>query len=190
MTFTTRTIVAAAALAISCFVIANTMIRSQPISILIENGTPITVHTPVVYQQKEVLTVAISCFVAGISALYLYLETTKKPLSVPHSRVITGKQLVEPSPRLQNLETVRTALKALGGPRRKLFEILINKKGEMLQKDLPLETGFSKAKISRTLKQLEVKDIIHRKQYGNTKKITLSEWMKKGTPISGEKSEK
>ena len=58
----------------------------------------------------------------------------------------------------------------------------------MLQKDLYLETGFSKAKISRTLKELELRDIIQRKGYGSTKKIILSDWMKKGIAAGREKS--
>lgn len=76
------------------------------------------------------------------------------------------------------------------GPRRRVLEIIVNKKGEILQKDLYLETNFSKAKISRTLKELELRNIIQRKQYGSTKKIILSDWMKKDMTVSRVKSEK
>lgn len=190
MPFTSRTIIAAVALAISCFIIANTVTRSQPISIIIEDQTSITVRTPAVYQEREVLAVVISSFVAGISAIYLYLEASKKPLMGPERKVPTRKHLVGPSPRLEESETVTTALKILRGPRRKILEIIVNNKGETLQKDLYLETGFSKAKISRTLKELELRNIIQRKQYGSTKKIILSDWMKKGVVSSREKSEK
>jgi len=190
MLFTGRTIVAAVALAISCFIIANVMTRSQPISIIIENQTSITVPTPTVYQEKEVLAVVISAFVAGVSAICLYFEASKKPLMGPERKVPTMKRRVEPSPRLEELETVTAALKILRGPTRKILEIVVNNKGETLQKDLYLETGFSKAKISRTLKELEVRNIIQRKQYGSTKKIILSDWIKKGMVSTREKSEK
>lgn len=190
MPLTSRTIAAAVALAISCFTIANTVIRSQPISIVIEDETPITVYTPVVYQEREVLLLVISSWIAGISMIYLYFEASKKPLIEAERRVATEKHLVGPSPRLEELKTVSTTLKVLRGPRRRVLEIIVNKKGEMLQKDLYLETGFSKAKISRTLKELELRNIIQRKQYGSTKKIILSDWMNKGMTVSREKSEK
>lgn len=180
MPSTSRTVAAAVALAISCFIIANTLTRSQPISIIIENQTSVTVHTPAVYQEREVLAMVISSFVAGISAIYLYFEASKKPLMGPERKAPTVKHPVGPSLRLEESEAVATALKVLRGPRRKILEIIVNNKGETLQKDLYLETGFSKAKVSRTLKELELRNIIQSKQYGSTKKITLTDWMKKG----------
>lgn len=189
MPFTNRTVAAAVALAISCFIIANTLTRSHPISIVIKDETPITVHTPVVYQEREVLTMAISSFVAGISAIYLYFEASKKTLRGLKRQVPTGKHVVELSPKLEDLERVSTALKILRGPTKKVLEIIVNNKGEVLQKDLYFETGFSKAKISRTLEKLELRNIIQRKQYGSTKKITLSDWMKKDMTVNREKSE-
>lgn len=114
--------------------------------------------------------------------IYLYFEASKKPLIENERRVATGKHVVGPSPRLEELETVNIALKVLRGPERRVLEIIVNKGGETLQKDLYLETGFSKAKISRTLKKLEFRNIIQRKRYGSTKKIVLSDWMKKGMP--------
>ena len=180
MPSTSRTVAAAVALAISCFIIANTLTRSQPISIIIENQTSVTVHTPAVYQEREVLAMVISSFVAGISAIYLYFEASKTPLMRSERKAPTVKHPVGPSLRLEESEAVATALKVLRGPRRKILEIIVNNKGETLQKDLYLETGFSKAKVSRTLKELELRNIIQSKQYGSTKKITLTDWMKKG----------
>ena len=180
---------AAVILAISCFIIANTMTRSQPVSIVIEDETAVTVHTPVVYQEREVLTVMISSFAAGISAVYIYFEASKKPLMEPEREVPTGKPIAGQSPRLEELDAVSTVLRVLQGRRRRVLEVVVDRGGEMLQKDLYLETGFSKAKISRTLKELELRNIIQRKGYGSTKKIILSDWMKKGIPASREKSE-
>jgi uncharacterized membrane protein len=65
-----------------------------------------------------------------------------------------------------------------------ILEVIVNNGGEMLQKDLYLETKFSKAKISRTLRELELRNIIQRKQYGSTKKIMLSDWMKEGATFN------
>lgn len=189
MTVARKTIAVAVALAISCFIIANILVESQPISIVIEDETPTVIYTPVVYGEREVLTLVIASCIAGISAMYLYFETSKKPL-VELGRQMTTRKHTGLSQKLEELETVNTALRVLRGPRRRILEIVVNKGGEMLQKDLYLETNFSKAKISRTLRELEQRNIIQRKQYGSTKKIILSDWMKKGIASSREKSEK
>jgi uncharacterized membrane protein len=89
--------------------------------------------------------------------------------------------LSEPNRELRSLATVGTALKVLSGPRRKVFEVIVEKGGEIMQKDLYLETGYSKAKVSRTVQELEVRNVIERRQYGNTKKIVLAEWIRKET---------
>ncbi|NPE30833.1 hypothetical protein HNV12_23340 [Methanococcoides sp. SA1] len=65
------------------------------------------------------------------------------------------------------------ATKILEGDARELYKI-IAEKGEILQSDLVLESGFSKVKVSRTLKKLQDKYLIERKPYGNTNMITLS----------------
>jgi uncharacterized membrane protein len=65
------------------------------------------------------------------------------------------------------------ATNILEGDARELYKI-IAEKGEILQSDLVLESGFSKVKVSRTLKKLEDKSLIERKPYGNTNMITLS----------------
>lgn len=189
MPFTNRTIAAAATLALSCFVIANTVTRSQPISIVIEGETVLAVHTPVVYQQTEVIAIMISSFTAGVSAIHLYLEASKKPLAEPARQALAEEHRVEPPQKLKDLNTVTTALRVLRGPRRKILKIIVDKEGEALQKDLYLETGFSKAKISRTLDELEARNLIQRKRYGNTKKIVLSDWMREGTASNREKHE-
>jgi len=65
MVITGKTIVAVVFLAISCFIIANILIESHPISIVIEDESPIVIHTPVLYGEKEVLTLVIASWIAG-----------------------------------------------------------------------------------------------------------------------------
>jgi hypothetical protein len=107
-----KTIVAAVALAISCFIIANTLIRPQPISIVIEDETSTVIRTPVVYGEREVSTLVTASCIAGISAMYLYFETSKKPL-VELERQMTTRKRIGSSPKLEELETVNTALRVL-----------------------------------------------------------------------------
>jgi len=174
-----KTILATVVLSISCFVIANALIKTHPVSITIEDGTPTVIQVPAVYGEIEVLTLVVTSWIAGISAMYLYFESSKKTWVVPEKPMATQEH-VDSIPKLKDLETINTALKVLREPGKQVLEIIVNKGGEMLQKDLYLETNFSKAKISRTLRELENRNIIQRRQYGGTKKIVLSDWMKKG----------
>jgi uncharacterized membrane protein len=184
---TGKTIVASIALAVSCFIIANILVESRPISIVIQDGQPTVIHTPIVYGQAEVLTMVVTSWIAGISAMYLYSATSKK-IHATLEKPVAAQQDEASTPKLEELETVNTAMKVLREPAKKILEVLISKGGETLQKDLCLETNFSKARISRTLRELEARNIIQRRQYGGTKKIVLSDWMKKGTTLNPEKT--
>ena len=174
-----KIILAIVVLSISCFVIANALIKTHPVSITIEDATPTVIQVPAVYGEIEVLTLVVTSWIAGISAMYLYFESSKKTLVVPEKPMVTQGHFGS-IPKLKDLETINTALKVLREPGKQVLEIIVNKGGEILQKDLYLETNFSKAKISRTLRELENRGIIQRRQYGGTKKIVLSDWMKKG----------
>ena len=55
---------------------------------------------------------------------------------------------------------------------RAIIEILLEK-GELWQKQLVLQTGISKVKLSRKLRNLEAKGLIEKVPYGNTNKIRL-----------------
>jgi len=179
MSINGKTILATVVLATSCFVIANTLIQSKPISIIIQNGTPIVVQAPAVYGATEVVTLVVTSWIAGLSAMYLYSKGSKKILGVPEKQIVATQEHAGLTPKLEQLETVNTTLKVLREPGKRILEIIVNNGGEMLQKDLYLETNFSKAKISRTLRELEFRNIIQRRQFGGTKKIMLSDWMKK-----------
>lgn len=60
----------------------------------------------------------------------------------------------------------------LDGDEKILYDI-IKEKNVILQKDLVYESGFSKAKVTRTLVKLDNKKLIVRKPWGNTNKILI-----------------
>ena len=167
-------------LAISCFILANTLARSQPINIVVDGENVSTIYTPTLYQATEVAVIIVSSFSAGVSAFYLYKKANEPVIELEKP---SSEQVLSPEPiqDLKDYVRVNAILKVLTGPRRKVFEIIIEKGGEILQKDLCLESGYSKAKISRTLQELEVRNVIERRQYGNTKKIVLAKWIRKDT---------
>jgi uncharacterized membrane protein len=46
-------------------------------------------------------------------------------------------------------------------------------KGEAWQKQIQLSTGFSKAKVSRVVRNLEARGVVSKTPYGNTNKVAL-----------------
>ena len=65
-------------------------------------------------------------------------------------------------------ERWKKALSKLEGDERALFEMIINAGGAAFQADLVNESGFSKAKVSRTLDKLEARGLIERRRRGMT----------------------
>ena len=56
---------------------------------------------------------------------------------------------------------------------RKIVNILKKSKGELWQKQIQLQTEFSKAKLSRLIRDLEAREVIKKIPIGNTNKIRL-----------------
>jgi uncharacterized membrane protein len=54
-----------------------------------------------------------------------------------------------------------------------VFNEVVEADGEILQSDLHVQTGFSRAKITRILDYLELKGLIVRKSYGMTNKVVI-----------------
>jgi uncharacterized membrane protein len=91
----------------------------------------------------------------ALSALYLIYD-----------KLIKGKfsKKEEKSPIESHLiESEKSVLSALKGADR----------GEMWQKQLQISTGFSKAKLSRVIRNLESRNLIDKIPFGNTNKVRL-----------------
>jgi uncharacterized membrane protein len=72
-------------------------------------------------------------------------------------------------------EDVQETTRFLPKDQRKIVEAVIENRGEISQSQLPEETGLSKVKISRKLKDLERQEIIRREENGMTNKVMLGE---------------
>lgn len=106
---------------------------------------------------------AVSALLLGISSFYLLFSDF----------IETRRAL----PAIGKIDTLKLdakfALRLLDGDKRKVFSEIVEGGGEILQKDLSIQTGFSKAKITRILGYLEIKGLIVRKSYGMTNKIII-----------------
>lgn len=54
-----------------------------------------------------------------------------------------------------------------------IYKEIFDSRGEILQRNLPEKTGFSKAKVTRVLDRLDQKKLIERRSYGITNKVVL-----------------
>jgi uncharacterized membrane protein len=152
--------------AISAFVLVGKLIIPTPIQIVIEGKEPIVVGQIFSFTQIDVIIIATSALFLGISSFYLlFSDLIEAPKVLP----ITKK-----APKLD----VNFALRLLEGDKRKVFKEIVESGGEILQKDLVLQTGFPKAKITRILDDLERKGLIIRKRYGLTNKILIDRDMR------------
>jgi uncharacterized membrane protein len=120
------------------------------------------------YTQIDVIKMAVSALLLGISGFYLlfsdFIETHRASVSVQ---------------KIGTLEfDVKFALRLLDGDKRKVFGEVVEAGGEILQSELPTRTGFSKAKITRILDYLERKGLIIRKSHGMTNKVIINRNMR------------
>ena len=72
-------------------------------------------------------------------------------------------------------EAYRKELDSMEMNERRVFEKLIDEKGDMLQASLIRHTGFSKVKMTRILDRLERKDLIERKRRGMTNIVRIKQ---------------
>ncbi len=69
-------------------------------------------------------------------------------------------------------------LKLLNGDERKMYRLIMEGGGSVLQKDLVARGMFSGAKVTRLLDKLENKGLIVRERYGSTNRIRISDNLK------------
>ncbi len=144
-------------LAISSFLLANVLMKPRSITIIIGDNESVTLQTPVIYTLEEVLIILVSSILIGISSASILLSRSE----IQESKL--------------NMFGVKSLVRLLEGPERKILEFITRKGGEALQSEIWAETGLSKATVSRVLKEMEQKGLISRKKYGATKIVRISD---------------
>jgi len=116
------------------------------------------------FTQVDVIMIAVSALLLGISGFYLLF-----------SDFIETRRVLPTVERVYSLELdAKFALRLLDGDKRRVFSEVVESGGEILQSELPTRTGFPKAKITRILDSLERKGLIIRKSYGMTNKVIIN----------------
>jgi len=132
---------------------------------------------------EEIIVLALA-LVMMVSAIGLILfsiftksEDKKAPEEVKPEATETGQEVPPPSVKPQTdpeEETEREQeliSRLLDGDEKKLFNLIIESDGVILQKDIVAMGIFSKAKVTRLLDKLENRGLIERERYGLTNRI-------------------
>ena len=132
------------------------------------NDWPITPGIPPVY---FLISNALSISVAFL--LTWFLMTRRTQVSAPPGRIprvdLEGRDLGE-----KDVKRVETVISQLNPEELGVMNLVMRKGGSLLQTEISPSVGFSKSKVSRTLKKLENMGIVDRSTYGRTKKVSLA----------------
>lgn len=154
-----REVTSLVVLIVSLVVLTSKLFSSKSIQIVIDQGQAIPIDGGGYFTFSDVLVVIVSAWVAGMSAFYLMRH--ERFDGVHQDGVIP--------------EFIPMVLKILEGDEKKMYKHIADCGGEILQKDLVMEIGFDKAKVTRILSKLENKDLIMKIKHGMTNRIVLQD---------------
>ena len=150
--------------AVSAFTLVGKVLMPTPIQIVIPGEEPIVVGQIFRYTQFDVAIISVSTVILAVSSFYLlFVNSIETRNALPTVEKKDTSEL-----------DVKFALRLLDGDKRRVFSEIVEAGGEILQSDLPTQTRFSKAKITRILDYLERKGLIIRKSYGMTNKVIIN----------------
>lgn len=164
MRITPKTLIMAVLFAVSAFMFVGKLLLPTSIQIVIPGEEPIIVGQIFRYTQFDVAIISVSAIILTVSSFYLLFANSGD------NQLVSSIVKKSNSPELD----VTFALRLLDGDKRKVFNEIVEVNGEILQSDLHVQTGFSRAKITRILNYLELKGLIIRKSYGMTNKIVIN----------------
>lgn len=165
-----RTVLMAVIFCVSMFTLIGKLLTPTPIQIFIEGEEPIPVGQILSFTYVNIAIIAISTFLAGISGFYLlFSDFIGIPKVLPTAEGADTSEL-----------DGKFALRLLDGDEKRVFGEILESGGEILQKDLPIQLNFPKAKITRILDDLEKKGLVIRKRYGMTNKVIINRNLREG----------
>jgi uncharacterized membrane protein len=145
----------------SISVLFNQLLMPQPIQIILETGQEIVTQTSEYFSLSQVLILTVASFLIGSTAIYLYFKSETEEFL----KSLSQKRDVE--------KKYEMVIPLLRGDERRVFQEVMDAKGEMLQNALVLKTRLTKVKMTRVLASLEGKNLIVKERHGLTNKIRL-----------------
>ena len=162
-----KTVLVAALLVLSAFMLVNKLLLPTTVQILVQDGSTTLKEIPNLYTIKDCLLIAASSFLLGASIFYLL---SAKPEIFDHAVAYPPVSDSSPEPESENVKNILTILK--GNEQRIIKEL--NDSGEMNQAELAARIEIPKSTLSRTLQDLERKKLIIRYENGMSKMVKLA----------------
>lgn len=159
--------ISVALLIISTLLLFFVLFSQQPIQIVLETGQEVTSQSANYFSIIEAMILIIASFLLGATSVYLYYNSE---IAESEKTIVEVKK--ESIAQSYPAEKYSLIMPFLRDEEKKVF-VEIKNKGEILQNELVLSTGFSKVKITRILANLERKNLVVRERYGLTNKVKL-----------------
>ena len=154
-------IFAAILLILSVVVLVVRLLHKDPIGFIVSEGKILPIENSHYFTINDLLLSIIFAWIGGTASLYLLIG---------REEMIVKKESSAESTVKDKYSYIAHLLKS---DEKNIFDLIIKKNGEILQKDLVNESQMSIVQISRILDRLEKKHLIEKKRYGATNKIIL-----------------
>jgi hypothetical protein len=138
---------------ISVLLLFDKLFVARPIQIVVEGGKVVPIEGESFFTFGDVIFFIVCTAIAGASATYIFLKSD--------------------IPQEKREDIIQAAARLLEGDEGKLYKMILDAGGEILQKDLILEGAFDKVKVTRLLDKLESKGLVVRVKHGMTNRVVL-----------------
>ena len=167
-----KTILVAALLVLSAFILANKLLLPTTVQIMVQDGSTTLKTIPNLYTIKDCLIIAASSFLLGATIFYLLSAR-----SGTFDHTVTYPQVPDSNSEIGsgNIESIVNILK--GNEQRIIKEL--NDSGEMNQAELAARIDIPKSTLSRTLQDMERRKLIIRYDNGMSKMVKLADSFKR-----------
>lgn len=158
-------IAAIVVLVITSFILTNKLLGSTPELSLVMNGNTVVIERPEkIFTYSDLLLSTVSSFALGTTIMYLLAGRWKDTESASQE----SEAVKEDKSGKWGI-----VLDALKEDEHKIYKEILDRGGEILQKDLVALSGFNGPKVTRILDNLEKRNFIERKSYGMTNLVRL-----------------
>ena len=192
-TFRRRRLLAAVAAVVSSFVLTIQLVNPSPVMVSIDGNTTEISEIAGVFTYQDVLVLAGAAFLLGTSGTYLAVErqsmsettndeadaelrsASARPTSTStaDATAVVSTSRADVDPNEARLEEWEATAEQLANNEREVYEAVLEAEGVRPQSEIVEQTEFSKATVSRTLDNLESKNLVERKRRGMGNVIVL-----------------
>jgi uncharacterized membrane protein len=136
------------------------------LQVIIEGQQVEIKHIPNIYSISDVIIVGASCFMLGASIVYLV--SLRNTITIPKD-----VKILNSSASVELWKEVLNGIK--NEDEHRIYKLITEEGGSILQSKLVQATGFSKAKVSTILDRLEARGLLERRRHGMSNMVVLKQ---------------